>query len=251
MYAAHVDNLQQLDHCHLTEPEQIGSLLQELCRRQIPISLRLDNSDLYSASTVLAVDLPTQRLQLDASAAQAVNACLARGMAVHVHAQLDKVDVRFILSGLDASRLDQDNSFSAAFPARLLHLQRRELYRLSTPLSRWPECRITLVEDSERQVSLRVADIGPGGMALIHDLAPQHLGIGQNLQQCLLQLPDGPTLSIDIRICNDRPITGNDGRALRRTGVAFDNLAHSTQNHLSRYIFALDRMRNARRQGNT
>lgn len=245
-----MDTIQEQSHCHLTEPEQIAPLLLELCRRQIPISLRLDNSELYSASSVLDVDLQQQRLQLDASAAQAINACLSRGIPVHVHAQLDKVDVRFILSGLDASQLDLNKTFSARFPTRLLHLQRRELYRLSTPLSRWPECEITLGGVREFTVKLRVADIGSGGMALIHDLSAEHLGVGQSLQQCRLHLPDGPTLGIDIRICNDRTIIGADGRALRRTGIAFDNLTHSSQNHLSRYIFALDRMRNARRQGN-
>lgn len=244
-----MDTLQDFAHCHLTEPAQIAALLQELCRRQTPISLRLDNSDLYSASTVLEVDLAARRLRLDASAAQSVNACLARGQPVHVHAQLDKVDVRFILPGLDPSDLSQDKAFAAGFPAQLLHLQRRELYRLSTPLSRWPLCEIALDADSSDTVTLRVADIGPGGMALVHDLPAAQLGVGLVLQQCRLHIPDGPTLNIDIRICNDRRIHAAEGNQLRRTGIAFDNLSQSTQSHLSRYIFALDRLRNARRQG--
>lgn len=240
------------DHsqCYLEEPARIGSLLQELCKHQVALSLHLDNSELYSASSVVAVDLQRQQLQLDASAAQAVNACLARGQPVHVHAQLDKVDVRFVLPRLDPSGLASDKLFTAGFPARLLYLQRRELYRLSTPLSRWPECELWLDGDSMASVRLRVADIGTGGMALVHELPPHQLRLGQGLQPCRLHIPDGPMLDMDIRICNERNIiSSSDGRALRRTGVAFENLAPSLQNHLSRYIFALDRLRSARRQG--
>lgn len=242
----------QHDHnqCYLEEPARIGSLLQELCKRQVALSLHLDNSELYSTSSVVAVDLQRQQLQLDASAAQAVNACLSRGQPVHVHAQLDKVDVRFVLPRLDASGLTGDKLFTAGFPTRLLYLQRRELYRLSTPLMRWPECELWLDGDSAASVRLRVADIGPGGMALVHELPPHQLRPGQGLQPCRLHIPDGPMLDMDIRICNERNIiSSSDGRALRRTGVAFENLVPSLQNHLSRYIFALDRMRNARRQG--
>ena len=46
-----MDNDQETSRCHLTEPAQIGALLQSLCDRQIPISLRLEDSTLYSASS--------------------------------------------------------------------------------------------------------------------------------------------------------------------------------------------------------
>ena len=243
-----IDSTQEISHCHLTEPAQIGGLLQSLCDRQIPISLRLEDSALYSASSVLSVDKANGRIVLDASAAPALNACLARSPVVHVHAQLDKVEVHFVLAGLDDARLEQDKVFTARFPQRLLHLQRRELYRLSTPFSHWPECEISLDQDQEPNPRLRVADIGAGGMALLHQLDAVHLCIGQQLP-CRLHIPDGPSLDIDIRVCNDRPISAGDGRELRRTGVAFEALAPAAQKHLSRYIFALDRLRNARRQG--
>ena len=243
-----MDNDQQTSHCHLTEPAQIGALLQSLCDRQIPISLRLEDSTLYSASSVLSVDKANGRIVLDASAAPAVNACLARSPLVHVHAELDKVQVHFVLAGLDDTQLEQDKVFTARFPQRLLHLQRRELYRLSTPLSHWPECEINLGDDAGANPRLRVADIGAGGMALLHALEAVHLPLGQQLP-CLLHIPDGPSLEIDIRVCNDRVINTADGRELRRTGVAFQALAPAAQKHVSRYIFALDRLRNARRQG--
>lgn len=245
-----VDTQHDHSQCYLEEPARIGSLLQELCKQRVALSLHLDNSALYSASSVVAVDLQRQQLQLDASAAQAVNACLARGQPVHVHAQLDKVDVRFVLPRLDAGSLGTDKLFTAGFPSRLLYLQRRELYRLSTPLSRWPECELWPDGEATASVRLRVADIGTGGMALMHELPPHQLRLDQGLLACRLHLPDGPVLAMDIRICNERNIiSSSDGRALRRTGVAFENLAPSLRNHLSRYIFALDRLRSARRQG--
>ena len=244
-----MDRTEDLHNCELAEPAQINALMIELCRREVPITLRMDGSDLYSASSVLAVDTDAQTLLLDASAAQTINACLARGNPVHVHAQLDKVDVRFILSRLLPSQWQQREAFQAPMPARALHLQRRELHRLSTPLTRWPECEITLDEQPPRTLLLRVADIGTGGMALIHELPAPSLQLGQRLEHCRLHIPDGPILDIDIRICNDRSSNASTGRALRRTGVAFDNLTLSAQKHLSRYIFALDRLRSARRQG--
>lgn len=233
--------------CTVGETREISALLLELCRRAEQVSLHIDDTELYCASSVLAVDAGSGSMVLDGSrVAPAVKSHLGLGQPVHVHAQLDKVDIRFVLPGLRTSHHQGREAFQAPLPQQVLHLQRRELYRLATPLSQWPICEVPV---ARRLHPLRVADIGNGGMALLHDLDPMHLDIGTRISECRLQIPGGPLLMVDIRVCNDRPIERIDGHPLRRTGVAFEGLSGSAQNHISRYIFSIDRQRNARRQG--
>jgi c-di-GMP-binding flagellar brake protein YcgR len=233
--------------CTVAETREISALLLELCRRAEQVSLHIDETEMYCASSVLAVDADSGSMVLDGSRmACAVKLHLGHGQPVHVHAQLDKVDIRFVLPGLRSSSHHGRDAFHAPLPQQVLHLQRRELYRLATPLSQWPICEVPVARSLH---PLRVADIGSGGMALLHDLDPMHLDIGARIAGCRLQIPDGPLLLVDIRVCNDRLIERIDGHPLRRTGVAFDGLPGSAQNHISRYIFSIDRQRNARRQG--
>ena len=242
------DTANDLSRCQLTELAPIAQLLQELQRRQLPISIRLEDNDVWCASSVLAVEADASRLVLDASAAESVNICLERGKPVHVHAQLDRVDVRFVLARLARQTFQERKAFAAPLPERVLHLQRRELYRLATPLSEWPWCEVSHTTDAP-PVRMRVADIGSGGMALLHELPADTLPVGTMLHECKLQIPGGAALLVDVRVCNERTVQRPDGSTQRRTGVAFENLPQSAQNHISRYIFSVDRLRNARRQG--
>lgn len=244
-----IDNANDLSRCQLTESGPIVQLLLEMCRRQSPVSIKLEENDIWCASSVLAVDTDSGSLVLDASAAEAVNICLERGKPVHVHAQLDRVDVRFLLQAMVRSQHEQRTAFRAPLPERVLHLQRRELYRLATPMTEWPSVTLPACADGRQPAPLRVADIGTGGMALLHDLAEGELAVGQVINDCRLQIPGGPALVVDIRVCNERPVQRHDGSCQRRTGVAFENLPQSAQNHISRYIFSVERLRNARRQG--
>lgn len=244
-----VDNANDQSRCQLTEAGPIAQLLLEMCHRQAPLSIKLEDTEIWCASSLLAVDVEHGRLVLDASAAESINVCLERGMPVHVHSQLDRVDVRFVLPALSRCLHEQRTAFSAPLPERVMHLQRRELYRLATPLTEWPEVTLPPRAGGSTPPPLRVADIGTGGMALLHDLAEDELVVGQMINECRLQLPGGPALLVDIRVCNERPVQRQDGSCQRRTGVAFENLPASAQNHISRYIFSVERMRNARRQG--
>lgn len=234
--------------CTVDDSREIGILLYELCKRGAQLSLNLDGSPVYCASSILAMDVERAELVLDGSIDAALNARLAAGLPVNVHAQLDRVDIGFVLQAMQQASHQGRPALRAAIPRQVLHLQRRELYRLSTPLSQWPTCDLPLGIHSERGSALRVADIGSGGMALLHELPEALLYLGQRVHECRLHIPDGPCLTVDIRICNERLITRPDGDALRRTGVAFDGLPVSAQNHISRYIFSIDRQRSARRQ---
>lgn len=234
--------------CTVEDSREIGILLYELCKRAEPLSLHREGSQCFHPSSVLAVDADSGQLVLDGCTDPNAADELVCGRPVQVHAQLDRVDISFVLPQVLHTSHQGRDCLSAAFPDQVLHLQRRELYRLPTPLSQWPTCDVPAGLHGDVGLALRVADIGSGGMALLHRLPEDLLAIGQRLHGCRLQLPDGPTLMVDIRVCNERQITRLDGEALRRTGVAFEQLPASAQNHISRYIFSVDRQRSARRQ---
>ena len=78
--------------------------------------------------------------------------------------QLDKVLVRFRLEGLARVTEDRHVAFRAALPGDICYLQRRELYRLETPIADSPQ--LLVYDPDGRQQDLRVVDISGGGLAV-------------------------------------------------------------------------------------
>ena len=232
----------------IEDPHAIKHLLEELQRRAIPVSVQSADSEQLAASLVLDVS-PGQHVVLDGSSVEAVNARLARSKRLYCTAELDKVEIRFAVDDVNVVRGEDGTRFVTAWPDRVFHHQRREVFRLPTPVNGSPE--LTCVPDRHAPaVTLRIADISVGGIGIQHDLHPDLLMPGSFLDNCRISLPDGHLDGIRLQVANERMVTTPDGRTLRRAGLAFVSLPRFAQNAISRYIFSVERQRNARRQGN-
>lgn len=230
------------------DPLAIRILLEDLARRAVVVSLQAADDDLSSPSLLLAVHAGSS-LELDGSNIEAVNARMARSKRLYCSAELDKVQVRFVGENASIQRQDGRTTFLVDWPARVFHQQRREVFRLATPLKDPPMLSFRTGRP-QQEYSLRIHDISLGGMGLQHDLDPSLLIPGTTLEHCRVVLPDGHVDGISLAVVNERTVTLADARRARRTGLAFVKLSASAQKVISRYIFSIERQRNARRQGN-
>ncbi|PZP82343.1 MAG: hypothetical protein DI592_09855 [Stenotrophomonas maltophilia] len=127
-------------------------------------------------------------------------------------------------------------------------LQRRELYRLETPITDSPQLLLPADEVRASPLSMRVVDISGGGLAVTvpNDCAVFSL---QKRYPALLSLPEGPDLQLELVVCNLLPQRLPNGTEVKRVGMRFDSLPRGADSAIQRYIFRIDRQRKARRNG--
>lgn len=232
--------------CVVGDPAEALRILGELVRRQAPVTVHGDGHEGPVPSLLLAAS--AAGIELDGSTVEVVNQRLARSTRLVCQSELDRIPVYFRLGPPVLHQAGGRTSLRAGFPSPLLYLQRRELYRLQTPVQQSPVFRFTSGEPPT-EYSVRIADISAGGIGLNHQLEPELLSPSQELEACRIELPDATLHPITVRVANDRPTPHPDGRPLRRTGLMFVGLRQATQNLISRYIFTVERQRNARRRG--
>ena len=82
---------------------------------------------------------------------------------------LDKVKIQFSLAGLQATQASGRPVFAAHLPETVLRLQRREFFRLPTPIANPLKCRTTLRIDGEaaQDLDINLLDISGGGVGLM------------------------------------------------------------------------------------
>jgi c-di-GMP-binding flagellar brake protein YcgR len=231
------------------EPRQIQQLMRALVDRRCLVTAHPAGRDQSFPTALLALDSDNGELSLDASPLASINRAAADAPYLLCFAKLDRVTVRFRLNQIRPDLSGDYVSFRADLPEEVYHLQRRELYRLETPVNHSPWCLIPAPEEHLAAIDTRVIDISAGGIALSLPAGPTWLSINQRHENCRLTLPELPEINLTLLVRNMREYTLAKGLPLQRVGLQIEELPRGVETAIQRYIFNVDRQRKARLNG--
>ena len=164
--------------------------------------------------------------------------------------QLDKVKIQFILRGLALTQAGNAPAFSAALPDSVLRLQRREYYRLATPIVRPLKCRLAFpaTTGEPRMLDAHVGDISGGGIGVIS--IPLGIPLETGLQLGFkIELPEVGVVTGAIRVRSVFESVTRSGIKSQRAGCEFVKLPGPMLTLIQRYIIKVERERKARESG--
>ena len=225
------------DRFLVRNPRQIRQLLQALIDQRSLINAHLGGRDQSFPTAILELDEDEDWLLLDGSPSPAANRAAEEADHLLCFAQLDRVMVRFRVDHLERTGDHRHIGFRAPFPTELVHLQRRELYRL-----------FPVNEDRSEALHLRVVDISAGGLAVTVPASCNAFGL-QKRYDARLDMPDSGPLQVSLIVCNQLNIKMANGTETKRIGMRFDGLPRGGDSAIQRYIFRIYRQRSARKNG--
>lgn len=161
-------------------------------------------------------------------------------------AQLDKVEIQFILRGLDRIEVDGRAAFHTALPESILRLQRREFFRLITPVAHPLICRMCI---DGAMLDAHVADLSIGGVLLAGLPLEFPPDTGAEFPGCSIELPD--VGAIEATLCQrwQAETVTRSGIRGKRAGFEFVRLPQVKATLIQRYIIKTERERKARAAG--
>lgn len=239
-----------LERFMLRGRRQIAQLLQDLIDHRCLLSAHTGGGYAFMTA-VLRLDDDRGRVILDASPdADANRRALASDRLTCV-TLLNHIRIQFVLSGLTSGQENAHPALFAPLPREMLRLQRREFFRLKVPLAHEVSC-LLCAEDLGRrpvQVSVRVIDIGAGGIAVMMAPDAAELVIGGTLADCRLNLPEADPIELSLEVRNITRQTQRNGAEMLRVGMRFSSLPRNAETRIQRYIFNTERERNAKERG--
>ncbi|WIM06716.1 MAG: flagellar brake protein [Candidatus Nitricoxidivorans perseverans] len=163
----------------------------------------------------------------------------------------DKVRVQFQLRGVRQIEYEGRPAFRAKLPDTLLRLQRREYYRLTTPIARPLKCRITASDgDTGREpVEVSIIDISGGGLGVIAPPDGIPFEPEMDFHGCRIELPEVGIIVATLRVRNIFEVTLRNGSRVKRSGCQFIDLPGPMLTLVQRYIIKVERERKARESG--
>ncbi len=229
---------------------EIRFLLRQLITKKSLVAVFPDEEQHPALLSLLEVDESTGLLTLDVAVESHFNARLLKAQTVRCETQLDRVQIRFQLSGpMRSVQFQRGPALSVALPSEVLRLQRRDSYRIVTPISHPVRCLVPIPQGEDEEPKIfpaRVLDISSGGLALAAPANAHEFVIGAQFDGCELEIPDGLPILTNLSIRNVFRITQTNGIELLRAGCQFVGLTRAQDSAVQRYILRLERERAAR-----
>ena len=231
----------------VSQPAEIVFVLKQIMQNTQMVSAHLDGGADFVLTSLLAVMPDTAEVILDVSADTAANKRLLAAKKLLLVTSHDQVKVKFTTSDIREVRYEGRPALRIPLPGTLVRIQRREHYRIATPITKPLICTLPLpARGPGVQAETIVLDISIGGVALMDNHDATGFQIGDAFENCRIGLPEVGTLvvSLEVRNAFDTPL--RNGLSFRRCGCQFLNLAPSTESLVQRYIMFLERSRNFR-----
>ena len=234
-----------------SKPE-ILAVLRSLIQKGAMITVYFDQGNSFLLTSLLTLNADNRELIFDMGSNDEMNRRALLAKKLIFTAIIDKVKVQFSLDKLSSTQNEGRQAFLGALPEKLLRLQRREYFRLSTPIATPIKLCTTLRrEDGSIQfVEVPLMDISGGGIGLMvtPDLAPLFQR-GDMLNDCKMMLPDEGLLVATLCVRNMFDVTTRTGSRFVRIGCEFVDMASSRLTMVQRYITRVERERKARLTG--
>jgi c-di-GMP-binding flagellar brake protein YcgR len=228
---------------------EIISLLRAMSEQKQLVSMVINGTDSVLTS-ILEVDDEQNTLYIDCAPNASLNRRIVESDNISFETVLDHIRILFFASDINECVHDNLPALYMPIPTSLIRLQRREYYRVQTPISNPVRCSIPVPrEDGVDIVTVNLQNVSGGGIAVIDDKKLLDNTLGLVYKDCKIHLPGNTTVVTSLQVRNSQDVSLNNGKSVRRIGCLFVELPPSMLSAIQRYITKLEREQNAKSNG--
>lgn len=247
MYDAELENWHDYE---VSSRREIVALLRQIGEKKQLIRMKIKGEADVCVTSILDVDADAGQFVLDRSINREQNERIVNAPGVSCETYLDKIRILFSLSGVRDTDFEGSAALAADIPASLIRLQRREFYRMPTPVTNPVPALVPMpFELGGGNASFPLADISCGGVALLDNRMTLNSTIGQTFTNCRIDLPEIGTVTTSLQVRNALDVTMLNNKTSRRIGCMFIDISRGNMAAVQRYITKLERERNAKLAG--
>jgi flagellar brake protein len=243
---------EELNRYQVVSRREIISILRTLANQNQLIRMQIDNGSETIMTSVLGVEEASNLMVIDCARSASVNQKITDSRQFSFETALDSIRILFSADKVDLCEYDGREAFMLPIPKGLVRLQRREYYRVPTPVVNPVRCSIRVQNEADKPaqvLSFPLHNISGGGIAIIDENKLLDDTIGRIYKDCRIDFPGGTLVVATLEIRNSQEIKLSNGKLIRRIGCLFVDLPTAMMSAVQRYITRLERDQAARNKG--
>ena len=230
---------------------EVINLLRAMKGRGQFVSMRANGGE-NVVTSILDIDEAGELVVIDRAQSQLVNQRIIESEHISFETMLDNIRILFFSNQVQECQYQDGPALCIPIPENLIRLQRREHYRVSTPLATPLHCMIPVPDEDGGNTSTAfvvLKNISGGGIGVIDEKKLLNTTIGTIYQNCKLEIPGNQPVVATLQVKNSLDQTLPNGKAVRRVGLMFVDLPKPMLAAVQRYITKLERELNATATG--
>jgi c-di-GMP-binding flagellar brake protein YcgR len=230
---------------------EIVALLNSMVDRNQLLSLMIKGGSESVITSILAVDERDNSLVLDSAPSVMLNEHILESNKIKFEALCDNIRITFAADRADSVEHENRPALRVEIPASLIRLQRREYFRIPTPIVKPIKCTINLrCEDgSIKTIVTLLNNISAGGIALTDDKCILDGTLGHVYDDCQLDLTGNTIIPVKLMVRDYKEIRLTSGKTVRRFGCEFIDIQRGALGAIQRFITKIERELNAKASG--
>jgi c-di-GMP-binding flagellar brake protein YcgR len=224
----------ELEHYMLYSRGEIAAILGRISRERTLVTVYTGREGEFSVSMILAVDAEFDEVILDMPASPEAQVRLLAAEELVCVIFFENVKIQFRAPLAQATTFEGRAAFRVRLPGQMLRLQRREYFRVRTPVSGQATCLVPASRGNAKYESLQLLNISVGGLAVMSYPQNFELPVGEAIRDCFLDLPGIGPVNVSFRVVNIYEGEGNTDA--RRCGCEFVDLSPQARTMVQRYV---------------
>ncbi|HUN92740.1 MAG TPA: flagellar brake protein [Burkholderiaceae bacterium] len=229
----------ELERYMLYSRLEIVALLEQLRDEGTPVTAYYGRESDFAVTIVLQVKPRFEELVLDGVSDPAAQRRLLAAEHLTFVAFVANIKLQFSAERAEAVACDGRPAFRVRLPDQVLRLQRRDSFRVRTPLTKPATVLVPSAPGSNEYESLRVIDLSVGGMAVLSSPQRFRLEVDSEVENCFLDLPGVGSVPIAMLVRNSRGRQHGD-ESPQCFGCQFTDLSPQGRLMLQRYVNKVD-----------
>lgn len=227
-------------------PKQVVSYLKMLIAERCLVSAAFGEGDKDTFLTaILDIDEKKQTITIDCGPKEYLNRRLLDSAIIKCRTEYKGIKVLFEGRKVKKVGGSGQTAFLVPIPSPIYWVQRRQFYRVKSPLSKKSYCTLTYKNEAGKEltVDLNLYDISASGISILNEsteLASQLVPTAE-FNGCRLVLEDEDSLTVDLEVRHDLLHNPNHLVQIGRIGCYITNSTPRIESTIIRYMQNIER----------
>ena len=230
---------------------EIVSLLNSMMERNQLLSLLIKGGSESIITSILDIDEDENSVVIDAAPSASLNLSILQSTRIGFEALYNNIRITFNVDRAKHCEYQSRPALKIDIPESLVRLQRREYFRIATPIAKPLRCTFRVTQDDGSFITIvtMLNNISAGGVGLTDEKKILDNTIGRIYEDVSLEMTDNTivTVKLVVRDCKEAKLTS--GKTVNRFGCEFVDLPRAVLAAVQRFITKLEREQNAKASG--
>jgi c-di-GMP-binding flagellar brake protein YcgR len=229
---------------------EVIALLRSIGERNQLVRMVINHGVDTIVTSILKIDETNNTVLLDCAPTAIMNQRVLDSKKLSFETVLENIRILFTSPPAESCIYENLPAFIIPLPESVIRLQRREFYRVPTPLTTPVSCTIPVTVDGvTTEVVTTLHNISGGGISIVDEKKLLDATQGLIYKNCKIDLPGSGIITVTLQVRNLLELTLTNGKSINRIGCEFTNPSNGTLAVVQKYITKIEREQNAKATG--